>query len=284
MSKAIERARMPKGTHAAMEDRTVFNANRNLLDIIRQGDHVLDVGCGSGSITASIASLVGETGSVTGIDTSEHLIEIARENYSSLSNIHFEIADILQYAPGINRNKFMQFVTKNSCLSEQEQFDVVSAARVLQWLANPKEILLRMVALLRPGGYISVLDYNHEKIQWSPAVPGSMSKFYEAFLQWRKDAGMDNKIADHLANMFGEAGLKNIIVSDYSELTISTDADFAKHINIWAIVAETRGKQMVSDGYITEGERAAAEKDYQNWAATTAQSMNMYLLAVTGQK
>src|SRR3954454_18729336 len=109
MSEAIERAKMPKGTHAAMEDRTVFNANRNLLDIIKQGDHVLDVGCGSGSITASIAPLVGDSGSVTGIDTSEHLIEIARENYSSFTNIHFEITDILQYSPGENRNKFVQF-------------------------------------------------------------------------------------------------------------------------------------------------------------------------------
>ena len=284
MSEAVERAAMPKGTHAAMENRTVFNANRNLLDIIKQGDHVLDVGCGSGSITASITPLVGDTGSVTGIDTSEHLIQIARENHSLFSNLHFEIADILQYAPGENKNKFVQFVTENSCLSEQEQFDIVSAARVLQWVANPKEILLRMVALLKPGGYVSILDYNHEKIQWSPAVPETMDKFYQAFLQWRKDAGMDSQVADHLANMFEKVGLKNITVSNHSEQTNSTDTDFAKHINIWAIVAATRGKQMVSDGYITEAERAAAEEDYQNWAATTAQSMNMYLLAVTGQK
>jgi ubiquinone/menaquinone biosynthesis C-methylase UbiE len=282
MSEAIERATMPKGTHAAMEDRTVFNANRNLLDIIKQGDHVLDVGCGSGGITASIASLVGDNGSVTGIDTSEHLIAIARENYSSLSNVHFEIADILQYTPGENSNTFVQFVPDNSCLPEQ--FDVVSAARVVQWVANPKEILLKMVALVKPGGYISVLDYNHEKIQWSPAVPESMNRFYKAFLQWRKDAGMDNQVADHLANMSEEAGLKNITVSNHSELTNSADTYFLKHINIWAIVAATRGKQMVNDGYITEAERDAAEKDYQNWAATTAQSMNMYLLAVTGQK
>src|SRR3954454_4924469 len=99
MSEAIERAKMPKGTHAAMEDRTVFNANRNLLDIIKKGDRVLDVGCGSGSITASIAALVGDNGSVTGIDTSEHLIELAKGTYSSLNNAHFEVADILQYAP-----------------------------------------------------------------------------------------------------------------------------------------------------------------------------------------
>src|SRR3954453_14994293 len=136
MTRATERATMPKGTHAAMEDRTVFNANRNLVEIIKQGDQVLDVGCGSGSITASIANLVGETGSVTGIDTSGHLIELGKENYSSLNNVRFEVADILQYAT-------------------TEHFNVVSAARVLQWVANPKEILLKMAYLVKPGGYIS---------------------------------------------------------------------------------------------------------------------------------
>jgi ubiquinone/menaquinone biosynthesis C-methylase UbiE len=265
MSQATERATMPKGTHAVLEHRTVFNANQNLLSVVKPGDHVLDVGCGSGSITAGIASLVGSTGSVTGIDTSEHLIELAKENHQSVNNIHFERADILQYAP-------------------EKRFDVVSAARVLQWVANPTEILLKMITLLKPGGIISILDYNHEKIQWLPAVPPGMQRFYNAFLQWRKDAGMDNEIADHLAAMFEKSGLQNITVGNYSEITNSTDKDFATHINIWAIVAATRGKQLVSDGYITEEERATAEKDYQYWAATTAQSMMMYLLAVSGQK
>jgi ubiquinone/menaquinone biosynthesis C-methylase UbiE len=265
MSQATERATMPKGTHAVLEHRTVFNANQNLLSVVKPGNQVLDVGCGSGSITASIASLVGSTGSVTGIDTSEHLIELAKENHQSLNNIHFEVADVLQYAP-------------------VKKFDVVSAARVLQWVANPTEMLLKMIALLKPGGYVSILDYNHKKIQWSPAVPTSMQQFYNAFLQWREDAGMDNEIADHLAAMFEKSGLKNITISNHSETTNSKDKDFTTHINIWAIVAATRGKQLVSDGYITEEERATAEKDYQYWAATAAQSMTMYLLAVSAQK
>ncbi|TKK69895.1 methyltransferase domain-containing protein [Ilyomonas limi] len=265
MSQATERATMPKGTHAVLEHRTVFNANQNLLSVVKPGNHVLDVGCGSGGITAGIALLVGSTGGVTGIDTSEHLIELAKENHQSVNNIHFERADISQYVP-------------------EKRFDVVSAARVLQWVANPGEILIQMIALSEPGGYVSILDYNHKKIQWSPGIPASMQRFYKAFLQWREDAGMDNETADHLAAMFEEAGLKNIMVADYSEITNSTDKDFATHINIWAIVAATRGKQLVSDGYISEEEREDAEKDYQLWAATTAQSMAMYLLAVSGQK
>ncbi len=265
MSQATQRATMPQGTHAALEHRTVFNANTNLLPVIKPGSHVLDVGCGSGSITASLALLVGDRGSVTGIDTSAHLIQLAKQQYGHITNLHFEVGDILQYSP-------------------TQAFDVVSAARVLQWVADPKEMLLTMVALLKPGGTISILDYNHWKLQWLPVAPPGMQAFYKAFLQWRKDAGMDNEIADHLAAMFEQSGLKNITVSDHSEVATIGEDDFEKHIQIWTIVAATRGKQMVADGYITEAERAAAEKDYQHWAATTAHSMNMYLLAVTGTK
>ncbi len=265
MSDATERAAMPKGTHAAMENRTVFNANRNLLSIIKPGDKVLDVGCGSGSVTASLAALVGEEGTVTGIDTSEHLIEIARAQYKHIGNVHFEIADILNYQPA-------------------KKIDVASAARVLQWVANPASIIKEMAALLTTDGYLSVLDYNHEKIQWSPAPPESMQQFYKAFLQWRKDAGMDNAIGDHLAGIFNTAGLKNIAVTNQHEISNKEDEDFMSRLNIWAVVADTRGHQLVKDGYIRENLRVQAAEEYRLWTGTKARSMQLYLLAVTGRQ
>ena len=35
---------------------------------------------------------------------------------------------------------------------------------------------------LKKGGKISINDYNHTKVEWSPAPPKSMLDFYEAFL------------------------------------------------------------------------------------------------------
>lgn len=67
-------------------------------------------------------------------------------------------------------------------------FDVITSARTLQWLANPREVLLKMLPLLKKGGAVTILDYNHEKIEWLPTVPKSMKDFYYAFLKWRSDA------------------------------------------------------------------------------------------------
>ncbi|WP_281427084.1 hypothetical protein [Paenibacillus solanacearum] len=41
---------------------------------------------------------------------------------------------------------------------------------------------------------------------------------------------------------------------------------------------------MVKDGFITESERASAEREYRDWVNETAMSQTMYLLAVEGRK
>lgn len=263
MNEASKRASMPQGTSAVLDRRTVYHSNSNLLDIIKPGDTVLDVGCGSGAITAGIAELTGPAGQVTGIDPSDHLIEQARRHFSHLDNTSFEIADINTYQPG-------------------RKFNVITSARVLQWVNNPEQLIAKMSQLLEPGGRLTILDYNHEKISWEPEIPQSMQQFYKAFLQWRADAGMDNRIADNLAAIFRQQGLNNITVTDHSETTLRDSPEFEADLDIWAKVAETRGMQLLQDNYITDAARLAAIADYREWVRTAAGSMTLYLKAVTG--
>ncbi|SEM27431.1 Methyltransferase domain-containing protein [bacterium A37T11] len=265
MSTAEQRAKMPKGTQAVLDRRTVFNANRNLLPLLKEGQRVLDVGCGSGSITAGMAELVGVTGHVFGIDSSSHLIDLARQQHSHLANLHFEAIELRHY-------------------HSSAPFHVVSSARVLQWLANPDEAVGHMVALVRSGGYLSILDYNHCKIEWNPMPPESMQLFYYAFLKWRADAGMDNAMADHLSEIFAHHGLGQIHVADHSEISDRKTPGFAAEAGIWTKVAETRGQQLVADGYIDEKLRLRAIHDYERWIHQEGQSMKLCLLAVSGQK
>lgn len=70
-----------------------------------------------------------------------------------------------------------------------------------------------------PGGRVLVLDYNHEKIAWDPEPPATVRRFYDAFLAWRAEAGMENAIADRLAAMFAQAGLQDVTVTPQHEAT-----------------------------------------------------------------
>lgn len=74
-----DRAKMPQAHNPVLERRTVENANRNLLKYLRPGLSVLDVGCGSGAITRSIAEKTGANGSVLGIDPNPNLIALAKQ-------------------------------------------------------------------------------------------------------------------------------------------------------------------------------------------------------------
>lgn len=263
MNTAEKRAEMPKGTQSVLDRRTLEKDNANLLDVLRVGQVVLDVGCGSGSITRGIVDRVGPEGYVIGIDVSDQLIKHAQDNFQGIKNLHFEVADI---------NNF----------SHKTKFDVITSARVLQWVANPREILEKMKALLKPGGCISILDYNHEKIVFTPDIPRIAKTFYDAFLKWRKDAGMDNAIADHLQEMFESIGMQRINIEDHSETSQKETDTFFDEISIWKKVAEMRGKQLVADGYLTEADRQSAVSEYQHWMDDEARQMKLYLKAVTG--
>jgi SAM-dependent methyltransferase len=226
---------------------------------------VLDVGCGSGVITGGIAQAVGPTGTVVGVDVSEELLAQAAAKHSGEANLSFEIANVVR-------------------LSYRDAFDVVTAARVLQWLGDPMSALAGMVAAVKPGGRIVVLDYSHAKARWEPEPPVAFTRFYHAFLDWRADAGMDNAIADHLAAMLSNAGLLKVEVTDESELTTRSDAEFDRRMSLWPSVIATRGHQVVADGMLEEAERAAAGEAFMQWLATDAELQSMYLLAATGEK
>ena len=260
-----ERATMPAGPNPILERRTVENANRNLLKFLRPGLTVLDVGCGSGAITRSIAQRTGPTGRVMGVDPNENLIEQARQQAGEMPGLHFQQADVYSF-------------------DTNERFDLVTCARTLQWLARPEAALANMKRLVKPGGHLAILDFNHEKISWAPEPPQAMRTFYDAFLQWRRDAGFDNAIADHLKAMLHAIGFTSVQVEDQVEVTQRNEPGFATASRLWAEVAELRGPQLVQAGYITEDQRLLAIADYDNWIATVGESMSVYLLAVEARQ
>ena len=259
-----DRAAMPTGTNAVLDKRSLAASNANLLAVLAPGQRVLDVGCGSGAITHGIAGMVGPSGTVIGIDRSEALIQQARDSYTNVKNLHFISGDILDY-------------------NSDQPFDIITTARTLQWVANPQELIQKMKTLLKQNGLLCVLDYDHTAISWEPQPPASMQLFYAQFLKWRSDAGMDNQIAGHAGDGMQACGLTVCYNADHSEFYQQTEAGFLQHVSIWTVVAETRGKQMVTDGYVSEAQRAAAATDYKHWCETEAQSMRLVLRAIHGR-
>jgi ubiquinone/menaquinone biosynthesis C-methylase UbiE len=194
---------------------------------------VLDVGCGTGAITVGIARITGPRGEVLGVDRDDSLLAIARRDHQDVRNLSFQNADALS-------------------LPFRNRFDIVTAARTLQWVSHPGEAVVRMKNATKSGGRIVALDYNHENNSWTPDAPAEFSRFYRAFLDWRQANGWDNRIADHLPVLFRSAGMVEIQTHIEDETVERGDGDFSPAAAIWTHVIETLGPRIVAAGFLDE--------------------------------
>src|SRR5262249_14256343 len=121
------------------------------------GDHVLDVGCGTGEDARAIASGTPDV-SVTGVDASEDKIREARARTLGLPRpVDFRVADA--YA--------LPF--------DDGTFDACRADRVFHHLVDPEKALAEMVRVTRPGGRVVVSDTDYDTLVGEAADPGLTS-------------------------------------------------------------------------------------------------------------
>ncbi|EKM81774.1 hypothetical protein AGABI1DRAFT_118851 [Agaricus bisporus var. burnettii JB137-S8] len=102
------------------------------------GLNVVDVGCGGGLLSESLARLGANT---LGIDASEQNIGIARQHASTDPKL--EPSSLLY-----------QHTTAEALLKRPKRFDVVCSMEVLEHVDNPASFLSTCAELLNPGGHL----------------------------------------------------------------------------------------------------------------------------------
>lgn len=111
----------------------VSNYGNDLIELLnpKQGEKVLDLGCGTGDL-ANV--LYGLNMDVIGIDHSENMIQQAQNKYP---HIPFYVADATQ-------------------LTYQNEFDCVFSNATLHWIKTPEAVLQGIYQGLKPGGRMVV--------------------------------------------------------------------------------------------------------------------------------
>jgi len=102
---------------------------------LQEGEAVLDIGCGSGALARAAAERVGTAGSVTGLDISEGMVELARR--LSPSELTFTACDV-----------------QTADLSEVSADVAVSRFGVM-FFDDPVAAFRNIGAAVRPGGRIA---------------------------------------------------------------------------------------------------------------------------------
>jgi SAM-dependent methyltransferase len=140
------------------------------------GAHCLEVGAGAGSIALWLCDQVGDGGRVVGTDLDvEFLSERAAGTRLEVRR-HDIVTDDL----------------------EKDAFDLIHARLVLEHIRERDEVLPRLVAALRPGGWLLLEDYDWVRPSSSPHCVGRdlLDRCHEAFAEllfangYRDDYGL----------------------------------------------------------------------------------------------
>jgi len=129
----------------ASPERAYVREVLNLL-VLKSGDRLLDVGCGSGELLAAAAAR--EPGAVLcGIDPDEDALELASHKiFGTLRpvELHQGFGEDLPF--------------------DDECFDIVTATRLLRWVdaKSRAAILAECSRVMRPGGRLLVADWAEE--------------------------------------------------------------------------------------------------------------------------
>jgi SAM-dependent methyltransferase len=192
------------------------------LGVVRAGARTLEVGCGNGSMSAWLAERVSPGGTAVAVDLDLSLVQ------ARMRNLELRQADIL--AGPIERGAF----------------DLVTARAVLHHIADPETAIANMIASLSERGALLLIEPDFLPV--SIAEPQEVRAFWDGWLAWSRERGIDYYIGRTLAPKVASLGL--------TEISGSAETAIYNGDSLWAeywieTVTELRG-DLISSGKLDE--------------------------------
>jgi SAM-dependent methyltransferase len=210
---------------------------------IGPGADTLEVGCGNGSMSAWLAQRVAPSGHALAVDLDLSLLDVGA------SNLEVRRADICA-AP-----------------VERGRFDLVTARAVLHHVADVDAALENLVAGIRPGGAILLVEPDFLPVMI--AEPPAIRTFWQGWLEWSRGRGIDYMIGRKLPAQLTALKLERIEATAETAL-YRGGSPWARY---WQqTIAELRGS-LVESGALSESSiEAFSERcaDPNWWTQTIA--------------
>jgi len=162
---------------------------------IKQGEHVVDLGCGPGGVLHLLGKRVGPKGSVLGIERSPHFVELARSFVAGHALPQVEVREGDAYDTGLPR----------------ASFDGAHMRLVLVNVPEPERIVREMVSLVRPGGWVASFEADYFAHICDPPLP-AWTRLIDAYTAYSAAQGIDLSVGRRTHRLFRDAGLVDINV------------------------------------------------------------------------
>lgn len=177
---------------------------------VRDGDAVLDAGCGPGAFTVRLRTAL-PASPLTAIDADERLLGQARARLAAAAG------------PASTTGPASTAVTRivagdlaDPPVADASQ-DVVIARFVFQHLPDPRAVAARLRRLLRPDGLLAVIEVDAGL--WGAAEPdlsAGYAQAYQAMAMDQAGRGGDRFIARRLPGLLSAAGYRDVLVRPYA--------------------------------------------------------------------
>ncbi|HEV2238294.1 MAG TPA: methyltransferase domain-containing protein [Ktedonobacterales bacterium] len=158
---------------------------------VREGQHLLDIGCGLGDDVRALARLVGASGRSVGLDNSERLLEVARARSAGVEYPGEFIHADMHHLP-----------------FDAASFDGCRAERILIHSAQPTQVLAEMCRVVRAGGHIVVTEPDLDTLVFHASAHAVVRKL----TQWHSDRLRNGTIGRWLPELFRQCGLADVRV------------------------------------------------------------------------
>lgn len=158
---------------------------------VREGQMCVDVGCGGGHATLDLARIVGPAGRAIGVDFDPAIVALAQADQldAGLSNAEFRVGDARSLDDG--------------------RYDVAYARFLLSHVAQPEQVIDRILATLRPGGTLIVEDIDFTGCFCQPD-DAAYDRFLELYTKAVAHGGGDANLGRRLPTLLRTSALRDL--------------------------------------------------------------------------
>ena len=236
--------------------------------LVKPGDSVLDIGCGTGALGQKIIGVIGKSGRYIGVDPSKERINVAvARTIQSNAMFRVGVAEDLSFIPDFS-------------------IDIVFINWVFHWVPDKQIVLKNILRVLRPGGKIGFTIPSKELreiVELTKVIDEALRKPpYKAFVRSEQSTQKQyNLTATELIELLTEAGLKiHDLHLQLNTRTFSTAEDVTRFLS-----ASYFGNYL---NHVPEAMREQAkrdiEKEFETYRTAAGLQFDYYPLFAVAQK
>ena len=211
---------------------------------LNAGEHVVDVGCGTGFLISEMAAVVGETGLLAGVDFSQDMLDVAAQRCESLPQVSLRQG------------------SAEALPLDDASFDAASCTQVLLYVPNLEQSIAELARVLKPGGRLAVIETDWRGIVLNSANSSTTDRIFNAFDEIVPNANLPAKLIPMLkAAGFGAIKVDAIPIIN----TSNTSANFSSSSLKWAsdlAVKEKKVSLLEAQVWLEDIDEKAASGEY----------------------